>query len=255
MNPKEEEVTIITEEFVENDEDAAVRRKKPSKMRGPKRKPQLQTAGPEEMVSEKPRLGSQQEPVQEDPHPDTRALSMPVRRGPRNLPPIPSASRTGFAEFFMRGRMREKLQAARSKAENALLQDIPTPRPRRLRSPSEKDSETDFGTEPDRAVQRTQREDDSQSYSRVKFRDSVRKIKSKPRVPPGFPSAEEAYNFFTFNFDPEPEESEEKPKAKNKDGTNQEEEEGEEEEPPVPERVNKPVLNIMVVTMTTMMTS
>ncbi|XP_039694092.1 coiled-coil and C2 domain-containing protein 2A isoform X8 [Pteropus medius] len=192
------------------------------------------------MVSEKPRLGSQQEPVQEDPHPDTRALSMPARRGPRNLPPIPSASRTGFAEFFMRGRMREKLQAARSKAENALLQDIPTPRPRRLRSPSQKDSETDFGTEPDRAVQRTQREDDSQSYSRVKFRDSVRKIKSKPQVPPGFPSAEEAYNFFTFNFDPEPEESEEKPKAKNKDGTNQEEEEGEEEEPPVPERVNKP---------------
>ncbi|XP_024907538.1 coiled-coil and C2 domain-containing protein 2A isoform X8 [Pteropus alecto] len=181
MNPKEEEVTIITEEFVENDEDAAVRRKKPSKVRGPKRKPQLQTAGPEEMVSEKPRLGSQQEPVQEDPHPDTRALSMPARRGPRNLPPIPSASRTGFAEFFMRGRMREKLQAARSKAESALLQDIPTPRPRRLRSPSEKDSETDFGTEPDRAVQRTQREDDSQSYSRVKFRDSVRKIKSKPQ--------------------------------------------------------------------------
>ncbi|XP_015450400.1 coiled-coil and C2 domain-containing protein 2A isoform X1 [Pteropus alecto] len=240
MNPKEEEVTIITEEFVENDEDAAVRRKKPSKVRGPKRKPQLQTAGPEEMVSEKPRLGSQQEPVQEDPHPDTRALSMPARRGPRNLPPIPSASRTGFAEFFMRGRMREKLQAARSKAESALLQDIPTPRPRRLRSPSEKDSETDFGTEPDRAVQRTQREDDSQSYSRVKFRDSVRKIKSKPQVPPGFPSAEEAYNFFTFNFDPEPEESEEKPKAKNKEGTNQMEEEGEEEEPPVPERVNKP---------------
>lgn len=34
-----------------------------------------------------------------------------------------------------------------SKAESALLQDIPTPRPRRLRSPSEKDSETDFGTE------------------------------------------------------------------------------------------------------------
>ncbi|XP_015450399.2 coiled-coil and C2 domain-containing protein 2A isoform X4 [Pteropus alecto] len=243
MNPKEEEVTIITEEFVENDEDAAVRRKKPSKVRGPKRKPQLQTAGPEEMVSEKPRLGSQQEPVQEDPHPDTRALSMPARRGPRNLPPIPSASRTGFAEFFMRGRMREKLQAARSKAESALLQDIPTPRPRRLRSPSEKDSETDFGTEPDRAVQRTQREDDSQSYSRVKFRDSVRKIKSKPQVPPGFPSAEEAYNFFTFNFDPEPEESEEKPKAKNKEGTNQMEEEGEEEEPPVPERDEEEMLN------------
>ncbi|EFB27871.1 hypothetical protein PANDA_004355, partial [Ailuropoda melanoleuca] len=86
---------------------------------------------------------------------------------------------------------------------------------------------------PGEEVQRTQQEDDSQSYSRVKFHDSVRKIKSKPSVPPGFPSAEEAYNFFTFNFDPEPEESEEKPKAKNRDGMNQKEEEGEEEEPPV----------------------
>ncbi|XP_045627377.1 coiled-coil and C2 domain-containing protein 2A isoform X2 [Ursus americanus] len=183
------------------------------------------------MVSESPHLGHQQELVQEDS--DTRSLSMTSRRGPRSLPPIPSASRTGFAEFSMRERMREKLQAARSKAESTLLQEIPTPRPRRLRSPREKELETEFGTEPGEEVQRTQQEDDSQSYSRVKFRDSVRKIKSKPPVPPGFPSAEEAYNFFTFNFDPEPEESEEKPKAKNRDGTNQEEEEGEEEEPPV----------------------
>ncbi|MBZ3882573.1 Coiled-coil and C2 domain-containing protein 2A [Sciurus carolinensis] len=114
------------------------------------------------MVSEKSHLGSQQEPGQEEP--ETGLLSVPARRGPRSLPPIPAASRTGFAEFSMRERMREKLQAA--------------------------------------------------------------------RAPPGFPSAEEAYNFFTFNFDPEPEESEEKPKGKARDGTSQEEEEGE-EEPPV----------------------
>ncbi|XP_043762095.1 coiled-coil and C2 domain-containing protein 2A isoform X6 [Cervus elaphus] len=153
----------------------------------------------------------------------------------RGLPPIPSTSRTGFAEFSMRERMREKLQAARSKAESALLQEIPTPRPRRFRSPTEKESETEFGTELDREVQRTQEENDSQGYSRVKFHDSVRKIKSKPPVPPGFPSAEEAYNFFTFNFDPDPEESEKKPKAKHRHGANQEEKEGEEEEPPVQE--------------------
>ncbi|XP_043428866.1 coiled-coil and C2 domain-containing protein 2A isoform X5 [Prionailurus bengalensis] len=183
------------------------------------------------MVSENPHLGNQPEPLQEDS--DTRPLSMTTRRGPRSLPPIPSASRTGFAEFSMRERMREKLQAARSKAESTLLQEIPTPRPRRLQSPGEKELETEFGTEPGEEAQKTQQEDDSQSRSRVKFRDSVRKIKTKPPVPPGFPSAEEAYNFFTFNFDPEPEESEEKPKAKNRDGTTQEEEEGEEEEPPV----------------------
>uniref|UniRef100_A0A8C9JYE0 Coiled-coil and C2 domain containing 2A n=1 Tax=Panthera tigris altaica TaxID=74533 RepID=A0A8C9JYE0_PANTA len=232
MNPKEEKVKIITEEFDENDEDTGVgSQKKTSKMARQERKKRLPAAGPEEMVSENPHLGNQPEPLQEDS--DTRPLSMTTRRGPRSLPPIPSASRTGFAEFSMRERMREKLQAARSKAESTLLQEIPTPRPRRFQSPGEKELETEFGAEPGEEAQKTEQEDDSQSRSRVKFRDSVRKIKTKPPVPPGFPSAEEAYNFFTFNFDPEPEESEEKPKAKNRDGTTQEEEEGEEEEPPV----------------------
>ncbi|XP_067591653.1 coiled-coil and C2 domain-containing protein 2A isoform X2 [Pseudorca crassidens] len=238
MKPKEEKVKIITEEFIEDREDADEgRQKKTVKVARQKGKKQLSAAGPKEMVSEKSHPDDQQEPVQEGS--DTHLLGMTSRRGPRSLPPIPSASRTGFAEFSMRERMREKLQAARSKAESALLQEIPTPRPRRLRRPSEKELETEFGTEPGREVQRTQQEDDSQGFSRVKFHDSARKIKSKPPVPPGFPSAEEAYNFFTFNFDPEPEESEEKPKAKSRHGTNQEEEEGEEEEPPMQEGVNK----------------
>ncbi|XP_032128755.1 coiled-coil and C2 domain-containing protein 2A isoform X4 [Sapajus apella] len=231
MNPREEKVKIITEEFIENDEDADMERpKKNSKVRRQPRKKQPPTTVPEEMVSEKSHLGNQQEPVQEEPK--TCLLSMTARRGPRSLPPIPSTSRTGFAEFSMRGRMREKLQAARSKAESALLQEMPTPRPRRLRSPSKKELETEFGTEPGKEVESTQQEIDSQSHSRVKFRDSARKIKPKPQVPPGFPSAEEAYNFFTFNFDPEPEDSEKKTKASHREGTNPEEEEGEEEEPP-----------------------
>uniref|UniRef100_A0AAA9S8A0 Coiled-coil and C2 domain containing 2A n=2 Tax=Bos taurus TaxID=9913 RepID=A0AAA9S8A0_BOVIN len=238
MKSKEEKVKIISEEFIDDGEDAEEeRQKKPLKIPRQKRKKQLPTASREEMVLENSPVDDQQEPVQKGP--DTRLLGMTSRRGPRSLPPIPSASRTGFAEFSMRERMREKLQAARSKAESALLQEIPTPRPRRLRSPTEKESETEFGTELDREVQRTQQDHDSQGHSRVKFHDSVRKIKSKPPVPPGFPSAEEAYNFFTFNFDPEPEESEEKPKAKNRHGANREEKEGEEEEPPVQEGVSK----------------
>uniref|UniRef100_A0A4X2JQR3 Coiled-coil and C2 domain containing 2A n=1 Tax=Vombatus ursinus TaxID=29139 RepID=A0A4X2JQR3_VOMUR len=118
---------------------------------------------------------------------------MAIRRGPRNLPPIPSTSRTGYAEFSMRERMREKLKAARSKAESALLQEIPSPRPRHFVSLREEEV-TEFGEE----------------------------------VPPGFPSAEEAYNFFTFNFDPEPEKDE--TKDQKKEESNQEVEEGEEEE-------------------------
>ncbi|XP_045038678.2 coiled-coil and C2 domain-containing protein 2A isoform X4 [Desmodus rotundus] len=251
MDPKEEKMKIITEEVIENEEDTDVGREKTLKAHRQRRKkqdlsqpkpwesrplplcPQLRTPGPEEMVSGRANLSSPREPAQEDPDPNTQLLGTSARRGPRSLPPIPSASRTGFAEFSMRERMREKLQAARSKAESALLQEMPTPRPRRLRSPSEKDLETEFGTEPGRGVQRTPREEDSQTYARLKFRDSARKIKSKPPVPPGFPSAEEAYNFFTLSFDPEPEESEEKPKVRSRGGANQEEEEGEEEEPPV----------------------
>ncbi|XP_035874755.1 coiled-coil and C2 domain-containing protein 2A isoform X3 [Phyllostomus discolor] len=233
MDPKEEKMKIITEEVMENDEDADAGREKTAKAHRPRRKRQLRTAGPAEMVSGRADLGGPQEAAPEDPDPNTQLLGVSARRGPRSLPPIPSASRTGFAEFSMRERMREKLQAARSKAESALLQEMPTPRPRRLRGPGEKDLETEFGTEPGGGTQRTPREDDPQAHARVKFRDSARKIKSKPPVPPGFPSAEEAYNFFTFSFDPEPEESEEKTKVRSRDGANQEEEEGEGEEPPV----------------------
>ncbi|XP_055963271.1 coiled-coil and C2 domain-containing protein 2A [Sorex fumeus] len=241
MNAKEEKVKIITEEFLE-DEAEEGQQKKFSKVPRQKRKKQLQPAGPGDMASDKGHLGSQPEPdLEPEPEPEpgpgdsnVSLLHTAPRRGPRSLPPIPSASRTGFAEFAMRERMREKLQAARSKAESALLQDIPTAPPRRLRSPKEREAETEFGSEPGKEIERTQ-QDGSQSYSRLKFRDSARKIKSRPLVPPGFPSAEEAYNFFTFNFDPEPEEPEEKPKAKGRCETTHEKEEGEEEEPAVQE--------------------
>lgn len=46
--------------------------------------------------------------------------------------------------------------------------------------------------------------------------------------PPGFPSEEEAYNFFTFNFDPEPEQSEGKTQTKGGAKAHQENQEGEE---------------------------
>ncbi|EAW92734.1 coiled-coil and C2 domain containing 2A [Homo sapiens] len=82
MNPREEKVKIITEEFIENDEDADMgRQNKNSKVRRQPRKKQPPTAVPKEMVSEKSHLGNPQEPVQEEPK--TRLLSMTVRRGPR----------------------------------------------------------------------------------------------------------------------------------------------------------------------------
>uniref|UniRef100_A0A8C2QP77 Coiled-coil and C2 domain containing 2A n=1 Tax=Cricetulus griseus TaxID=10029 RepID=A0A8C2QP77_CRIGR len=210
--------------FTGDDVDAEVgRRKKNSKVQRKQKKKKPPTTPPEKMVSDKFQDGGQPEMVEEEP--ETKLLSLTARRGARSLPPIPSASRTGFAEFSMRERMREKLQAARSKAESALLRDAPTPRPRRLHSPSERETETEFGTEPSKEVGGTQQEDNTQSHSRFKLHDSARKIKSKPQPPPGFPSAEEAYNFFTFNFDPEPEG---RTQVKGGDKAHQEDQEGEE---------------------------
>ncbi|NXY88611.1 C2D2A protein, partial [Alcedo cyanopectus] len=47
-------------------------------------------------------------------------------------------------------------------------------------------------------------EDESHLPSKIQFRDSVKNLRQKSAFQNDFPSAEEAYNFFTFNFDPEP---------------------------------------------------
>uniref|UniRef100_A0A2K5MUT6 Coiled-coil and C2 domain containing 2A n=2 Tax=Cercopithecinae TaxID=9528 RepID=A0A2K5MUT6_CERAT len=94
MNPREEKVKIITEEFIENDEDADMgRQKRNSKVRRQPRKKQPPTALPKEMVSEESHLGNQPEPVQEEPK--THLLSMTVRRGPRKLVVKKSLGRPG----------------------------------------------------------------------------------------------------------------------------------------------------------------
>ncbi|XP_031797241.1 coiled-coil and C2 domain-containing protein 2A isoform X1 [Sarcophilus harrisii] len=223
MSHQEEKVKIISEEFVENEDEEAEKLKK-MKVQKQRRKKQMQDSSPEEQLEGAANLGFQQEQQPDGSEPNL--LNTTVRKGPRNLPPLPSTSRTGFAEFSMRERMREKLKAARSKAESALLQEIPSPKPRSF--VSLKEEGTGFDEEPGKNVLKEPQEEDSQRSARVKFRDSGRKPKFKPQVPPGFPSAEEAYNFFTFNFDPEPEKDETKDKSGEE--SNQEVEEGEEEE-------------------------
>ncbi|XP_068931042.1 coiled-coil and C2 domain-containing protein 2A [Petaurus breviceps papuanus] len=258
MSHKEEKLKIISEEFVENEDGEAEKLKKKLKVQKQKRRkqirklmlrevkegrdqiqvfltsslstaphrclPKLQDTGLEEQLEGTANLGFQQEHQERS---ESNLLSMAIRKGPRNLPPIPSTSRTGFAEFSMRERMREKLKAARSKAESALLQEIPSPKPRHFVSLREEEM-TGFEEEPGKNVLREPQDKDSQRSTRVRFQDSGRKLKFKPQVPPGFPSAEEAYNFFTFNFDPEPEKDE--TKDKKREESNQEVEEGEEEE-------------------------
>ncbi|XP_071412876.1 coiled-coil and C2 domain-containing protein 2A isoform X2 [Pithys albifrons albifrons] len=120
----------------------------------------------------------------------------------RELPPAPSTSRTNFAEVSVRQRMREKLKAAKSKAEITLSQD-PSPQPRRLRGIRERKPEVKVDKASSNDKFREMQEDESHLPPKVKFRDSVKKLQQKSTN--DFPSEEEAYNFFTFNFDAGPE--------------------------------------------------
>nr|XP_009932659.1 PREDICTED: coiled-coil and C2 domain-containing protein 2A [Opisthocomus hoazin] len=122
--------------------------------------------------------------------------------------------------------MREKLKAARSKAEINLLQEDPSPRPRRLKSIRERKAEVRLDKASANDQFREMQEDGSHLPSKIKFRDSVTKLKQKSTFQNDFPSAEEAYNFFTFNFDPEPESI--KAGARKRNELNEEEEAEEE---------------------------
>ncbi|KAM9295522.1 coiled-coil and C2 domain-containing protein 2A isoform 1-T1 [Morus bassanus] len=154
------------------------------------------------------------------------AASGATPQAPRDLPPVPSTSRTGFAEFSVRERMREKLKAAKSKAEITLLQEEPSPQPRRLKSIRERKTEVRPDKASDNDKFRKMQEDESHLPSNVKFRESVKKLKQKSTFQNDFPSAEEAYNFFTFDFDPEPESI--KAGARKRNELNEEEEAEEE---------------------------
>ncbi|KAI5096106.1 coiled-coil and C2 domain-containing protein 2A isoform X5 [Silurus meridionalis] len=111
-------------------------------------------------------------------------------RLPRDLPPLPvSRADSSLSESSARQRMREKLREARS--DDVLGQS------------------------------------DAAAAARVKFRDAARRVARNKTSESGLPSAEEAYNFFTFNFDPEPKPEKRDVETK-KDA--REEEEGEEEE-------------------------
>lgn len=145
---------------------------------------------------------------------------------PRELPPVPSTSRAGSAESSVRERMREKLKAAKSKAEITLLQEDPTPRPRRLKSIKERKTEVRLHKASDNDKFREMQEDESHLPSKIKFRDTVKKLKEKSTYQNDLPSAEEAYNFFTFNFDAEPQNM--KAEARKRNELNEEEEAEEE---------------------------
>ncbi|XP_053178319.1 coiled-coil and C2 domain-containing protein 2A [Scomber japonicus] len=110
---------------------------------------------------------------------------------------------------FMTQRLEEKLRAARSKGESLQLQEASREPPSRLQSLRDRDTVTRFDREGD--SDRDGRHDVPLTLStRVKFRESAR------RAAKGQPTAEEAYNFFTFSFEPDPEDKTEKTSKRKK---------------------------------------
>ncbi|XP_078534578.1 coiled-coil and C2 domain-containing protein 2A [Lissotriton helveticus] len=169
----------------------------------------------------KPLIDPATDPVHDEVVEDLSA----VVRGQRSLPPIPASTprTTSFAESSMRERMREKLKAARSKAECALEQESGSQPPRRISSIRNRAATTKFGKEQD--VDDLQETQDIETKHRVKFADAIKRIQEKPQT--GAPANDDAYNFFTFDFAPDPENIQADVKKKRKDGSDQEDEEEE----------------------------
>ncbi|XP_060793646.1 coiled-coil and C2 domain-containing protein 2A isoform X2 [Neoarius graeffei] len=153
----------------------------------------------------------------------------------RDLPPLPvSRPDSSLSESSVRQRMREKLREARSKTASLLEQEASLQPASRLKSLRDRVTLTRFDQSDDVLSQ-----GGASIAARVKFRDAARRVNRDKRTESGLPTAEEAYNFFTFSFDPEPEPEEHQPKVEKKKeakeqeagrGEEQEEEEEEEEE-------------------------
>uniref|UniRef100_A0A8C1JTA6 Coiled-coil and C2 domain containing 2A n=1 Tax=Cyprinus carpio TaxID=7962 RepID=A0A8C1JTA6_CYPCA len=123
--------------------------------------------------------------------------------------------------------MTEKLRAAKSKAASLLEQESIIEPASRLQSLRDRDTLTRFDrdTDPD-----LQADEDSSFAARLKFRDAARRAAKDKRAEAGLPTAEEAYNFFTFNFDPEPQQQRRKKRqSRRREAELEREHEGEEE--------------------------
>ncbi|XP_037830013.1 coiled-coil and C2 domain-containing protein 2A isoform X1 [Kryptolebias marmoratus] len=120
--------------------------------------------------------------------------------------------------------LQEKLRAARSKVERLQQHEASVEPASRLQRLRDGDHVTRFDREQVDPVSAEGGEDPPALRSRVKFREAAR------RVDKDLPTAEEAYNFFTFNFEPDhPNESEKLGRKRQKQRETTEEDRGEAE--------------------------
>nr|XP_060639484.1 coiled-coil and C2 domain-containing protein 2A-like [Anolis sagrei ordinatus] len=78
--------------------------------------------------------------------------------------------------------MREKLKAARSKTENALQQEASGSRPRSLKKLGARKAQIRLDNEIGEGESSVMQENESKVSARVKFHDSVRKVKQRLQV-------------------------------------------------------------------------
>ncbi|XP_067085744.1 coiled-coil and C2 domain-containing protein 2A [Osmerus mordax] len=236
------------EELTGGEEDPGETLKRTLKAQRERRKKKLLEESAEEPSQDTVEEISDVQRLSEDDQPDEPSfLSRPPTGGQRGLPPLPQAqaqvqaqATPSHLESSVRIRMKEKLLAARSKAESMLQKEASIEPASRLQSLRDRDALTRFDREAD--PDRTGREDSSSPlHTRVKFWEAARRVRLETRAETGLPTAEEAYNFFTFNFDPESQEETERSRRKRRprvageedeegEGEEEEEEEGEEEE-------------------------
>ncbi|XP_072246111.1 coiled-coil and C2 domain-containing protein 2A [Leuresthes tenuis] len=129
---------------------------------------------------------------------DSVVLSRPPTGSQRGLSlrSQPSSTSQQLDDFVTR-HLEEKLRAARSKVESPNQQEASAEPVSRLQSLRDRDTVTRFDREVD-PVRAGRHDAPPILSSRVKFQEAA------IRVGKGLPTAEEAYDFFTFNFEPDP---------------------------------------------------
>ncbi|KAJ8278292.1 hypothetical protein GJAV_G00086040 [Gymnothorax javanicus] len=238
MEMSKEKVWSPGEELTTAEEDQVESLKKSLRDQRQRRKKKLlRDVPPEDTVVELVGAGPGAEPRdvrQAVASPEPMASTSGMGRSSRELPPLPvSPLGSSQSQVSMRQRMQEKLQAARSRS---LQQDSALESVSRLHALRDRDTLTRFDRELEGRPGSGLHDDGLPSAARVRFQEAAFRVRQKTEKDTGLPTAEEAYNFFTFNFDPEPQEEPAKGRrtrrVKDQDGEGEEaegEEEGEEE--------------------------
>ncbi|TRY94812.1 hypothetical protein DNTS_029839 [Danionella cerebrum] len=230
---KENEHTVVEDMAVEEEDPSetlrhSVKTRRMKKKNKLQREKAVESTADEEELAEAPQHSNEPLDAREDELP---AGTTPVLSS-RDLPPHPSIIRPGSSQSgsSLTQRMTERLKNAKYKAASRLEQKSMVEPVSRLQSLRDRESHTRFDRDTLAMTSLLlyemdldpQADEDPSFAARMKFRDTARRAAKDKQIEAGLPSAEEAYNFFTFNF--KPEEQQRQKKRRSKRGETEEEE-------------------------------